>query len=410
MLGWIKRKVYETRASLVDVGAIYSAFWAGGGASYSWQVSPAVLSGSVGFSDNVGALLAYSRRLARQSGILRAYGRCMTTGLLTGEPEPPTFSDRVSDELAATVADLWREIHPVDMERELLRRLIVEGDVLLMPDGEPIPADGFEAVTAGPEWNKKVTGFMVGKGTRVRNKGVWYIGDVEPGQTRAAPWQAGALPSAAALVNARVGAGHAIGTTARWSTLLTADATRQAAALDAGMRRGVQGADDDGENQRQDLKTTGVGSVVFLRPGESTARPASGPDTVAQAYESILEVECATALNLPLSELKSDYSSGSYSNLRMAWQDACREYAARRTWFHRAYRLPLYLEALSGWLADGRVRATPEVMAALKMPTWAGPYREPPQPEKELMAAAALARAGLPDEAKEHLNPGGTAT
>ena len=119
--------------------------------------------------------------------------------------------------------------------------------------------------------------------------------------------------------------------------MMTADPTRQTAALDAGIRRGVQGDDDD-ESQRQDLKTTGVGSVVFLRPGEGTSRPATGPDATAQAYESILEVECATALNLPLSELKSDYNSGSYSNLRMAWQDASREYQRRRTWWHRAYR------------------------------------------------------------------------
>ena len=32
-------------------------------------------------------------------------------------------------------------------------------------------------------------------------------------------------------------------------------------------------------------------------------------------YESVLETEASTALNLPLSELKSDYSSGSFSKL-----------------------------------------------------------------------------------------------
>ena len=407
MFGWFKGRGREDRAAQVDVGAIYAAFWAGGGASYSWQVSPAVLSGSVGFHDNAGALIDYSRRLARQSGLLRSYRRCMVGGILTGEPEAPNFSEAVTEELAATVADLWRAAHPVDVEVDLLRRLIVEGDVLLMPDGEVIPADGFEAVTTGPDWNKRVVGWKIGKGSRTHRKGTWYIGDVEPGQTRGEPWIAGALPYAAALVNIRVGAGHALGTAARWTTLMTADPTRQAAALDPGVRRGVQGDGETAEGQREDLKTTGVGSVVFLRAGEKTERPAAGPDKEAQNYESILEAEAATALNLPLSELKSDYSSGTYSNLRMAWQDAVREYERRRVWFHRAYRLPLYLDALTGWLADGQLRAEPKVMAALKLPKWAGPYREPPQPEKELMAAAALARAGLTEEAEKQLNQGG---
>ena len=143
---------------MVDVGAIYAAFWAGGGSSYSWQVSPAVLSGSVGFHDNAGALIEYSRRLARQSAILRAYSRCMVGGILTGEAEAPTFDDRVGEDLAATVAELWRDVHPVDIERDPVRRMIVEGDVLVMPGGEVVPADGFEAETVGPEWNKRVSG------------------------------------------------------------------------------------------------------------------------------------------------------------------------------------------------------------------------------------------------------------
>ena len=51
-------------------------------------------------------------------------------------------------------------------------------------------------------------------------------------------------------------------------------------------------------------------------------------------------MDVASALNLPLHELLSDYSSGSFSNLRMAWQDAEREYGRRRLWWHRHYRLP----------------------------------------------------------------------
>ena len=406
MFGWIKRRL-EQRA-LADVGSVYAAYFAGGGASYSWQVSPAVLSGSLAFADNAGSLTEFSRRLYRQSSILRAYQRCIVGGVLTGEPEAPAFAeDAVPDAIAAAVAALWTEQHPVEMERDLLRRLIVDGDCLILPDGEVIPTDGFEAVTDGPEWNRRVIGWKIGRGSRVHRK-VLYLGDRDPGAARAQPWQAGALPAASSLVNARVGGGHAIGTAARWTTMLTADATRQTAALDAGVRRGVQGdGDDAGEDQRQDLKTTGVGSIVFLRPGEGTSRPAAGPDSTAQAYESILEAEAAGALNLPLSELKSDYSSGSFSNLKMAWVDAGREYARRRIWFHRAYRRVMYLDALAEWFAAGRLPGgvSPAVMAALKSPAWAGPYREPPQPEKELVAIAALAKS-LPVEAKELLEGG----
>ena len=399
MLGWLRDRL-ERRSTAVDVGAIYAAFFFAGG-SYGWQVSPAVLAGSIGFTDGSGALLEHSRRLAKQSPLLRSYRRCMTGGVLTGAPEAPTFGEGITEDTARMVADLWQAVHPVDLERNILHRLIIDGDVLLMGGGEVIPADGFEAVTTGPDWNKRVSGWKIGKGSQTRRAGLHYIGDPEAGATRAQPWHAGALPFAAALMNIRTAAGHGLGVLARLATMMKADSTRQVAAL-PGVRSGLDDAEEGGERQR--IETVGVGSIPYLRPGESTERPAAGPDSTAQAYESILEVEVSTALNLPLSELKSDYSSGSYSNLRMAWQDAVREYERRRLWFHRHVRMPFYLEALSGWIADGRVRVGMDEAAALKQPMWPGPHREPPQPEKEITALAALLRAGLsPDEAKSIL-------
>ena len=124
-------------------------------------------------------------------------------------------------------------------------------------------------------------------------------------------------------------------------------------------------------------------------------------------YESVLETEASTALNLPLSELKSDYSSsGSFSNLRMAWQDADREYERRRKWWHRHFRQPLLTAHLTDWIADGKLKGvSPEIMGLLKRATWSGPHREPPQPEKQYMAVAALAKVGLTvEEAAAQLN------
>ena len=103
---------------------------------------------------------------------------------------------------------------------------------------------------------------------------------------------------------------------------------------------------------------------------------------------------------MPLSELLSDYSSGSFSNLRMAWVDAERELARRRAWWHRHYRRPIYLDLLSTAFAAGRLpRMSMAVMAALKRPAWRGPKRQPPQPEKEAQSLAMLVDKGIIDAA-----------
>ena len=49
-------------------------------------------------------------------------------------------------------------------------------------------------------------------------------------------------------------------------------------------------------------------------------------------------------------------------------------------------------------------------MGLLKRATWSGPRREPPQPEKQYMAVAALTKAGLTvddadDAIERHLTP-----
>ena len=148
------------------------------------------------------------------------------------------------------------------------------------------------------------------------------------------------------------------------------------------------------------------GSVPYLTLGEKLTRPGCGPDAQSMAYESIFQTELAASLNIPLNELLSDYSSGSFSNLRMSWQDANREYSRRKTWFYNAYRLPVFLELLSGAFTRGDLPMgiSPKTMAHLKRPKWLGPKRESPQPEKEFMAVAALARAGTDVKtAKEQL-------
>ena len=99
---------------------------------------------------------------------------------------------------------------------------------------------------------------------------------------------------------------------------------------------------------------------------------------------------------MPLSELLSDYSTGSFSNLRMAWQDASAKSpgagaggiaitACPSTWTH-------YLTAFA---AGHLPRMNMAVMAEIKRPAWRGPKRQPPQPEKEAQSLALLAREGI---------------
>ena len=395
MFGLFKRRT-EDRSASVDVGALYAQFFAFGASAYNWQVSPAVLASTLSVPDGMGALLTESRRLARVAPLLIAYKRVMVGGILTGEPEIPTFPEGVPERIAQAAAVLWMRTCDPDVERELLLRVIIDGEALILDDGTTVPADGYEPVTAGPDWNPEVVGYRIGKSPSSRNSGLYYLGDRREGDSRAVPWVGPALPFAAALLNIRVAAGHGLGALAKVAAVIANVSPDRITAAPAGRSGVVTEGDRDNTAGTGPITSTGVGSVPYLRHGEQVARIAAGPDAVARDYESVLEAEAAAALNLPLHELKSDYSSGSFSNLRMAWQDAEREYSTRRTWWHRHYRLPIWREALSMAFADGALgRMNRETMAMLRNPVWTGPKREPPQPEKEATALKALVDAGI---------------
>ena len=315
--------------------------------------------------------------------------------MLTGEPEAPEFNDTVPEAVAEAVAALWTDAHDCDRERDLLDRLVVDGEFLILEDGTVVPCDGFEPISAGPKWNQTVTGYKIGKASRARMAGLRYIGDRPMGAARALPWIAPALPPAAGLLNARTGAAHAIGTMAKIASVV-ANASPDRITASAGARSGLVDHAGPGEGPREPIHAVGVGSVPFLRPGEEVKRIQTGPDEAARKYEGQLERDVSSALNMPLSELLSDYSSGSFSNLRMAWQDAEREIARRRRWWHRHYRLPIYLDALSTAFAAGHLpRMNMAVMAEIKRPAWRGPKRQPPQPEKEAQSLALLTDKGI---------------
>ena len=405
MFGLFRRNPPEVRSADIDVGALYSQFFAFGASAYNWQVSPAILAATLSVPDAAGSLLTESRRLSRVSPLLSAYERCMTGGVLTGEPEAPEFDEGIPERTAAAAADLWVRAHDCELERELLHRLIVDGEVLLFEDGTIVPSDGFTPEMAGASYLRTVSGYKIGRGSRVHRTGYLYLGDRRRGDARALPWIGGALPYASALSSTRISAGHGLGALAKLAAVISNSSPDRIAA-GAGHRSGLVDRDATNAAGTEPITSTGVGSVPYLRAGESVDRVKVGPDREAREYEGQLEKDAAAALNLPLSELLSDYSSGSFSNLKMAWTDASREYRRRRLWWHRNFRLPIWRALLSNAFADGQVpRMTRETMAALRNPTWPGPRREAPQPEKEAHALALLTNSGIytPEQALEKL-------
>ena len=398
MFGFLDRlRGIEPRSAEVDLGALYQSVFQFGGGDYSFARSPAILVASLGVMDNAGALVNESRRLGRQSPLLVSYRHVIETGVLTGEPEPPEFpDDEVPEAVAKAVANMWVAAHDTDRERDLLDRLVLDGEFLILEDGTVVPADGFTPVQSGPAWNRSVAAYKIGTGSRARAAGsVRYVGDRPMGAARALPWIAPALPSAAGLLNARTGAGHAIGSMARIASVIS-NASPDRITASAGARSGLVDQAGTAEPDRQPINSARIGSVPYLKIGEEVKRIATGPDKESREYEAQLERDVASSLNMPLSELLSDYSSGSFSNLRMAWADALAEKTRRRRWFVRHYRLPAYLETLSDAFAAGRLpRMNMDTMAALKKPSWPGPKRQPPQPEKEAQSLALLAREGI---------------
>ena len=405
MFGFLNRlRGTETRSAEIDLGALYQSVFAFGGGSSSIARSPAILVSSLGVLDNSGALLTDSRRLGRTYPLLIAYRHVIESGVLTGEPEAPEFGDTVPEAVAQAVAAMWLDMHDVDKERASLDRLVLDGEFLIMDDDTVIPPDGFEPIMAGPKWNREVVGYKIGTASRARTSGLRYVGDRPMGAARALPWVAPALPSAAGLLSARIGAAHALGTMAKIASVV-ANAHPDRITASAGVRSGLV---DGGtaEAERQPINSANIGSVPYLRIGEEVKRIQTGPDETARKYEAQLERDVSSALNMPLSELLSDYSTGSFSNLRMAWVDAQRELTRRRRWWHRRYRLPLYLDAVSDAFAAGRLpRMNMAVMAEIKRPTWSGPKRQPPQPEKEAQSLALLTDKGIisADEARDQL-------
>ena len=406
MFGFLDRlRGIEPRSAEIDLGALYQSVFAFGGGSYSWAQSPAILVASLSVQDNAGALLTESRRLGRTSPLLIAYRAIIESGVLTGAAEEPEFADTVPEAVAEAVAALWIDAHDCDRERDLLDRLVLDGEFLELDDGTVIPPDGFEPIMAGPKWNREVVGYKIGTGSRARAAGLRYVGDRPMGASRALPWIAPALPPAAGLLNARIGAAHALGTMARIASVI-ANASPDRITASAGARSGLVDQAGTAEPERAPIYSSGVGSVPYLRIGEEVKRIQTGPDETSRKYESQLEKDVSSALNMPLSELLSDYSSGSFSNLRMAWADALAEKTRRRRWWHRHYRLPLYLEILSDAFAAGRLpRMNMGTMAALKKPSWPGPKPIPPEPLKQAQTLALLTDKGIldPDDAREQL-------
>ena len=394
-----RREAPETRSAEIDVGLLYSALHQFSTAGFNWSVSPAILASSLSATDGGTSIITESRRLARVSPLLIAYQRCMSGGVLTGEPERPEFPDTVPERVADAASDLWEAAHDVDRERDLLDRIIVDGEVIILDGGMTVPADGFEPVASGPEWNREVVGFKIGRSAAPRRAGVFYLGDRRPGALRAVPWVGPALPFASALVTIRVSAAHGLAALSKLAAVVENTSPDRITAA-AGARTGVVNGDPENTGRREPITSVGVGSVPFMRPGEAVARIAAGPDEVARKYEHQLESDVAAALNLPLHELLSDYSSGSFSNLRMAWQDAEREFKRRRLWWHRHYRLPMWFSILSEAFADGDLpRMTRADMQGLRKPSWPGPKREHPQPEKQALALGVLTDKGIIDAA-----------
>ena len=396
MFGLFRRSAPAETRSDIDLAGLYSAFYEFGNITYAWMQSPAVILASLSVHDGTDNLILEGRRLARTCPILRAYLACIEAGVLVGEEEAPEFGEAVPEEVAKQAVDLWLRHHDVEGERDLLVQVATDGELLILDNGDVIPADAYEVVTKGPDWRPTVTGYKIGKGATVRRAGFHYLGDRPAGHVRAMGWIHPAMPYAAALQNIRVAAGHGLGALAKLAAVIENTSPDRITA-GAGHRSGViQDQPNNAAGHVDSITRTGVGAVPFMKPGEAVKRIMAGPDTQAMNYEGVLEREAAGALNIPLSELRSDYASGSFSNLRMARADADSEYRRRRLWWHRHYRLPLWRAILSTAFADGVLPSmAPEVMDAVKRPSWPGPRREPVQPEKEAIALALLTDKGI---------------
>ena len=268
-----RREAPETRSAEVDVGALYSALHQFSTAGFNFSVSPAVLASSLSVSDAGTSIVTESRRLARVSPILTAYLRCMETGMLVGEPERPEFPDTVPERVSTAAADLWERSQDCERERELLHRIMVDGELVILDGGQVVPADGYEPQMTGPDWNREVAGYKVGMSASVRRAGVFYLGDRRMGDHRALPWIGQALPFASALLTIRVAAGHGLAALAKIAAVV-ANTSPDRITAGAGARTGVVASAGAWTTRPAASRSPAPASGAF--PISAPARPSRG--------------------------------------------------------------------------------------------------------------------------------------
>ena len=191
---------------------LYSALHQFSTAGFNWSVSPAILASSLSVSDGGTSIITESRRLARVSPLLGAYLRTMTGGVLTGEPEAPSSPRPFPSAWPPPPPICGWHAQDCGLERELLHRVMVEGELVILDGGQLCrPMATSRSDDVGPDWNREVAGYKIGKGASVRSAGVFYLGDRRMGDHRAVPWIGPALPFAIPrLLTIRVAAGHGL--------------------------------------------------------------------------------------------------------------------------------------------------------------------------------------------------------
>ena len=407
MFGIFKRHAVETRSAEVDLGSLYAAIFGLSGGGYSWAQSPAILVASLAVQNNAGALLTESRRLGRTSPLLLAYRRVIEAGILTGEAEPPTFDDSVPEAVVdgrrrrcGTAAhDLRPPSAPCSTAWWSMAKCCSWTTVRLSR------RTGSTPVEAGPEWMREVVGYKIGTASTARMAGTRYIGDRPMGATRALAVDRPGAPGGGWPVEC-------------------ADRRRARARGHGADRRGGQqhqSGQNHGERGRPfwARRSAGCGGdprATQQRPGGIRPFPETwrGPESDRgwprrnrpQVRGAARARRCRRrepAFERAVERLQHREFQQSADGLG---QDAEREITLRRRWWHRHYRLPVYLDVLADAFAAGRLpRMSMATMAALKRPAWRGPKRQPPQPEKEAQSLALLAREGIisADDARDQL-------
>ena len=199
----------------------------------------------------------------------------MEGGVLTGEPERPDVSaSRVPERVATAAADLWEAAHDVEAERDLLDKIIVDGELLILDGGQVVPADGYEPQMTGPGWNRD------GHGVQDRQEHAYASAALACSTWATAAWAtctgapldrrcaAGRVGAADHPSECRARTGRALAKIA--AVIANTSPDRITAA--AGARTGVVNGAPENAAGREPITSTGVGSVPYLRPGEAVDR------------------------------------------------------------------------------------------------------------------------------------------